>query len=440
MSPYSIFILIVFTGFCCAGNYEVYKGYKYLNVDISTQRSRRYIQDIEKNLGFMPDFLGESRKKRQANFFVDGESANKIRSNFDQNNITYHLKDVDLNTFKTRRRRELNQIVTINDVNSRYLSYEEQMQFINTLSQSFPRLMKLQNLGNSFEGRPITSVRLGEDNPSKPIVWIDAGMHAREWISYNVALHFIYTMLTDPINRQLLRRVTVVVVPNANPDGYEFSRTVQRMWRKTRSRNTNSRCSGADGNRNYPFYWGTLGVSHSTCSEIYCGTRPQSEPEVLALTNAIQSEETRIKAYLSLHSYGQEILYPWGHTLHTYPSDVNDLIRVGQLMANAIRSVSNTQYTVKNSGDGLYPAAGASDDWAKSRGIKYAYTMELSPEDDFVGFELPEELISKVNREALQGVLALVRVVSQDYGVAQPVAAIKHVRAFATRARAFGKG
>lgn len=409
---------VVFIGGILA-EYKNYDGFKILEVNFQNPRVKKYVQEIDKNLGFMPDFLGENWKQKQAHYFIDKDSVEKVRTNLDSHNITYQMRDVNPQIFKVRKRRDLNGAVTINDVNNRYLSYDEQMQFLNSIAQQYPDDVKLQKIGNSYEGRSLTAVRIGDDGSSKPIVWIDAGVHAREWISYNVALYLVYTIVSQPAYRDLLNSVQLVVVPNTNPDGYEYSRTNDRMWRKTRSRFTNGRCAGADANRNYPFFWGTQGVSHSQCSEIYCGSRPQSEPEVMALTNAITREETRIKGYIALHSYGQEILYPWGHTMRTYPSDVQDLITVGKAMAAAIRAVNNTDYNVVNSGDGLYPAAGASDDWAKSRGIKYSYTIELSPIDDYTGFSLPEDRINQVCREAFQAVQVLMIEVRSKFGLRQ---------------------
>ena len=48
-------------------------------------------------------------------------------------------------------------------------------------------------------------------------------------------------------------------------DGYEYSRTYDRMWRKTRSTNRGSNCVGADPNRNWGYNWGGKGASTNPC-------------------------------------------------------------------------------------------------------------------------------------------------------------------------------
>lgn len=45
-----------------------------------------------------------------------------------------------------------------------------------------------------------------------------------------------------------------VIVPVANPDGYEFSHTSNRMWRKNRFPAT-ILCTGIDLNRNFAYMW-----------------------------------------------------------------------------------------------------------------------------------------------------------------------------------------
>ena len=47
----------------------------------------------------------------------------------------------------------------------------------------------------------------------------------------------------------------MIPLPSINPDGYEYSRNFDRMWRKTRSRN-GGHCVGVDPNRNWGHKWG----------------------------------------------------------------------------------------------------------------------------------------------------------------------------------------
>ena len=62
-----------------------------------------------------------------------------------------------------------------------------------------------------------------------------------------------------------------------NPDGYEYSHTTYRYWRKNRVPNRNGYCNGVDLNRNYGFKFGNLGASPDFCSDIHHGMTPFSQ-------------------------------------------------------------------------------------------------------------------------------------------------------------------
>lgn len=91
-----------------------------------------------------------------------------------------------------------------------------------------------------------------------------------------------------------------------------------RLWRKTRQPHS-TLCFGADPNRNFDSSWMTNGTSRNPCGETYGGPRAFSEPETRALSKFITSLGDRVKAYLSLHSYGQYVLFPHGHTKDKAP-------------------------------------------------------------------------------------------------------------------------
>jgi hypothetical protein len=68
----------------------------------------------------------------------------------------------------------------------------------------------------------------------------------------------------------------------------------------------------------------------------------------------------------------------------------------------AMRKLSGVQYQVGPSGSLLYPAAGASDDWAKAEiKIKYAYTVELRDTGRH-GFVLPANQIEPTGVETME--------------------------------------
>ena len=55
-------------------------------------------------------------------------------------------------------------------------------------------------------------------------------------------------------------------------------------------------------------------VEANPCSNMYGGRAPFSESETRCVSNFLKSIKDRLVAYITLHSYGQFILYPWSYT------------------------------------------------------------------------------------------------------------------------------
>ena len=101
--------------------------------------------------------------------------------------------------------------------------------------------------------------------PPQPVIWIDCGIHAREWVSPPTCLHAINSLVQDsnsvnprstlicrihskavstpihPVSNlkhcsrdNLLSAFDFYVLSVANPDGYVYSRGPDRSWRKNR--------------------------------------------------------------------------------------------------------------------------------------------------------------------------------------------------------------
>ena len=133
------------------------------------------------------------------------------------------------------------------------------------------------------------------------------GIHAREWIAPTTALYVIDNLINNRMNIDNDPRfqTTYYIMPILNPDGYEYSRTSNRMWRKNRSvPPPGSNCYGIDLNRNYDVVGFGVGASTDPCSESYKGIKPNTEAEVRAASDVVMRHKDNIRVSLSFHSYG----------------------------------------------------------------------------------------------------------------------------------------
>ncbi|XP_017891839.1 carboxypeptidase B-like [Ceratina calcarata] len=320
----------------------------------------------------------------------------------------------------------------------RYHRYGEIVKYLEYLALRYPKIVELITIGHSYEEQPIKMIKIStgpnKKGKAKPAIWIDAGMHAREWIGSAVATYIANQLVEKNTSyAKLLDNSDWMILPVANPDGYEFSHTGDRLWRKTRSNHAenqeNSRflqlvnhytkwlwgkCEGVDPNRNFGYHWGEVdegGASLDPCHETYAGPRPFSEPETKAMADYILANKQNIKMYLTLHSYSQMWLVPWGYT-YSKPSDYSELFNMAKKAVGAISKVHGTDYELGPSSDLLYPTSGASDDWAKGvAGIKYVYTVELRDRGTY-GFLLPASQIVPTAREIWAGIRTIARLVT----------------------------
>ncbi|KAJ8970945.1 hypothetical protein NQ317_008292 [Molorchus minor] len=313
------------------------------------------------------------------------------------------------------RRRKLRARVELGNVTfTEFMRHEEINAYLLRLAQDYPDIVTAEVIGQSFEGRDLLLVKISNGtDANRPIIFADAGIHAREWIAPSMALYIINQLVENPDNANMYQNVDWALIPVANPDGYEFTHTDTRMWRKTRSPGTI--CYGADPNRNFGYHWGESGSSSWQCSEIFYGRHSFSEVETQAIRDYMLGYADTIKLYIAIHSYGNWVLYPWSYA-SAFPDNADEHQTVGELFNDAVVAVGGSNYTVGNSAQLLGTSAGCSDDYALGGvGVNLAYTLEL-PGGGSGGFDLPAEDIQTVVEQAWSGWQAFHRYVEDTYG------------------------
>ena len=271
-------------------------------------------------------------------------------------------------------------------------------------------LIHVDSVGASVEGRPILVVKIGPalDAPARPNVLFIATHHAREWIATAVAMKLI-RWLADSAGSALATH-DIWVMPVENPDGYQYSFTNERYWRKNRRPNAGG-SYGVDPNRNYPTFWGAddLGSSPYEYAETYRGAVAASEPETQAVM-AFHAAHPPVVS-VSYHSYSGLVLYPWGFRAGELPPDLSRYQALaGTDLAPAVTdSVPGSSLDHYHPGPGwnLYTTNGEYTDWAYRTYGTIAFTTELTSgccvQGLYYGFEFPDDsaMVERVFRDNL---------------------------------------
>lgn len=269
---------------------------------------------------------------------------------------------------------------------------------LDNLVAAYPDLLTEFVVGISIEGRDIRGLRISTDEVpgSKPVVAFTGCLHAREWISPVSVLYTLEQLLdgygANPRVTEILNNVDVVIIPLANPDGYQYTWSTDRLWRKNRRNNGNG-TFGVDLNRNWSFQWGGAGSSGTTSSNLYRGTGAFSEPETAALSTYL-SNLPNLAGHIDVHSWGQLIMAPWNYTTSAPPAPEGPwMLDLGIGMREAMIAGGGNTYDAGTGGSLLYLFAGSMPDWVYGVLGVPSYTIELRPNTSDPGFLLPPSQI-----------------------------------------------
>ncbi|KAF3019379.1 hypothetical protein G7054_g15030 [Neopestalotiopsis clavispora] len=290
-----------------------------------------------------------------------------------------------------------------------YHSYADHLTFLSDVQAAFPNNSEIFTVGKTFEGRSITGIHLwgSGGKSSKPAIYYHATVHAREWIATMVAEYLLYQLVqgySGGTTSNFLNNFDFYIVPVVNADGFVYSQTTTRLWRKNRQTRSGISAVGTDINRNWPSHWAVTGGASTTPSaDDYKGEAACDTPECKVLTAHAASVAAAHGTtwYIDFHSYAMAILLPYGYSCTVDVANLSKQQSLANSMKTSIASAYGTSFVAGPICTTLYKATGGSTDYMTDTiGVTYAWAIELRG----TSFVLPPAQITPSGVEIWNGV------------------------------------
>ncbi|XP_028813940.1 carboxypeptidase A1-like [Denticeps clupeoides] len=407
--------LLVFTAvFVAVFGQETFEGHQVLRItakDDAQITLLRGLPELELGIDF---WMEPTHPSLPVDIRVPSQSLKEVKMFLESNDIQYTVMIHDVQNLLDEEKRQMLKARAVQPRNTddfdfaNYHTLNEIYDFIDMLVVENPHLVSKIVIGQSYEGRPLNVLKFSTGGSNRPGIWIDTGIHSREWVTQASGTWFAKKIVTDygndPALTAILDKMDIFLEIATNPDGFAFTHSQNRMWRKTRKPNSGSSCVGVDPNRNWDAGFGGGGSSGNPCTETYRGPKAHSEPEVKAIVDFVQAHGN-LKAFVSIHSYSQMLLYPYGYT-RTPAKDERELDELAKKAVNDLTSLYGTRYKYGSIITTIYQASGGTIDWTYDQGIKYSYTFELR-DTGFYGFLLPANQILPTAKETWLALMAI---------------------------------
>lgn len=402
-----------------AANKVDYSGHMVISVVPENETQLRYLLDMQSSafdFWGAPAGIGKSAELR-----VSPESYYEVSRSLNSVGLSHTIRFSDVGKLMEDEQRSILLRRAMHDGKAfdfqNYHTLSEINTFLADLASTSP-LVSTSVIGKTYENRDILAVRVGSGGANKKIMYYDCVMHAREWVATATCLWMINELATkydtDPEIKAILDFADWVIAPVSNPDGYEYTWTTDRLWRKNRAPTPGAICIGTDPNRNFDAGWSGPGASGSPCSDTFYGSAPFSSLEAAAMRDYLAANRGNVVASVSIHAYSQYWMSPYGINT-SLPVDYPEQYRVMDIAVKAVESTYGTKFSYGSIANVIYVSSGSTADYAYlTEKILYSYALELR-DTGLYGFELPPNQILPTATETFNGLKAMAKEIANKY-------------------------
>jgi len=311
------------------------------------------------------------KEKRQVEAYVNERGL----KNLQQTKFKFSLlnKKKSLNLKMAQNMNELNSW----DV---YPSYEQYVEKMHQLADSFPEICRLDTIGKTIQGRLLLSLKISDSvnvNQTEPGFFYTSTMHGDEVTGYVLLLrladYLVHEYGNNNFVNRLVNNIEIYINPLANPDGSYYLGNSNISG--ARRYNANS----VDLNRNFP---------NPLKGEHFDGEEWQ--PETKAMMDFFKNHHLVMSA--NFHGGSEVINYPWD-TYSMLHADDQWYQFVSRIYADTLHAHSTNYFTGFDNGitNGYawYVAYGTRQDYANYYAHCKEVTIELSNEKTPLASKLP---------------------------------------------------
>ncbi|CAG7687277.1 unnamed protein product, partial [Allacma fusca] len=214
---------------------------------------RLYVKNIESLLALnelqdrgLYDFWKEPQLNSTTDIMVSPEQFLEILTLIQKHNIEHEVMYQNLNlAIAAEQKGMVNRLGNQMNWNS-YQRLETIYDWMDSLvkthrvNQSIVSV-EVEEIGESFEKRPMRVLKITRNwsvinGQNRSAIWLDGGIHAREWIAPATVTYIANEIIQANLKSEYWASMfDWYISPVINPDGYEYSHTNDRFWRKTRS-------------------------------------------------------------------------------------------------------------------------------------------------------------------------------------------------------------